>query len=80
MNRHLAEEVFAIHIPKSGGLTFYDVLRSVYGKKSVLTSHDGEWKTAFASWKSSGLRCNAKVYYGHFPFGVFDYWMPSPGI
>jgi len=70
MNNDLAEEVFAIHIPKSGGLTFYDVLRRAYGRRSVFSSHDGEWKTAFASWKTNSLRCNARVYYGHFPFGV----------
>jgi hypothetical protein len=70
MTHDPSESLFFIHVPKSGGLSLYDVIRSVYGRKMVLATHDGNFIDAFETWKRIEKTDRGRVYYGHFPFGA----------
>ena len=70
MHHSQSEPLFFINVPKSGGLSLYDAIRSIYGRRKVLSSHDGNYRHAFETWKGTKRAEKAVVYYGHFPYGV----------
>jgi len=65
-------ELVSIHIPKTAGTSFRNVLKGVYGRKSVvrfdIRSGRQKIEVEQKSFKASKLPANIKVIHGHFRY------------
>lgn len=74
------EIIIGIHIPKTGGVTFKNILQKRYGK-SLFYYINQSVSTPHAADKLCGVITNGdkiewygtKVIYGHFPYGLHEY-------
>ena len=62
--------IFFIHVPKTGGTSLRDVLRRVYGRSNMVTSHDGNYRHKLNSWRRLISAEKCKICYGHFYYGL----------
>ena len=66
--------IISLHIPKTGGSSFGDILRSVY-KDKLWVNYDRQWsKSAVTNTK---LPNNMECFHGHFEFDAFEEMFPT---
>ncbi|MEG4205126.1 hypothetical protein QUA20_14475 [Microcoleus sp. Pol7_A1] len=56
-------EIISVHVPKTAGTTFYQVLSHVYGREAVFRDNENVPESQI---KPSALPANIKVIHGHF--------------
>jgi len=66
-----------LHIEKTAGSTFREILRSVYKKKFVDISHTHTLESAWNILSRVSLEEDTEVIYGHMPYGIHKFFPDS---
>lgn len=69
-------EIISIHVPKTAGTTFRNVLEQVYCHEAIIVDYPGEHRKRFNSqWEAR--KAQIKVIHGHFDIQKYEKYFPN---
>ncbi len=69
-------EIISVHVPKTAGTTFRNVLEQVYGKQGVILDYPGEHRKRFRN-QLQARKDKIKVIHGHFDIKKYEKDFPQ---